>query len=173
MRQWFRISLHRSALCRSSAGSCSRPRFTCRRLASSFSSRWPPGSGVFSCTRTTFLTCEELGVLLAMDKVEGSVVSLIALAFAIVQAPCWCRSHMRLPRFVNCSGSSFLQVCTRRADAGVAGWVPGSCYQGVPSCLSLSRRASPCAQRVRPRQPRRLNVTTRADLAWWHSLLSY
>ena len=122
----------------------------------------------------TFATCEELGVPLAMDKVEGPAVSLTFLGIHLSSSP----PSVSLPREKIRALQGLLQEflstrCVRDMQAleSLVGHLVHAtkvCPLAKPFLGGLFQVLRGC----RPGQPRRLNVATRADLAWWHSLLS-
>ena len=123
----------------------------------------------------TFSTCEELGVPLAMDKVEGPVVSLTFLGIRLCSSPL----SVSLPRQKVAALRGLLREllsskCVRNVQMleSLVGYLVHAtkvCPLAKPFLGGLFQ----VLRGARPGQPRRLNVATRADLAWWHSLLSY
>ena len=123
----------------------------------------------------TFSTCEELGVPLAMDKVEGPVASLTFLGIRLCSSPL----SVSLPRekvtalcgllWELLSSKCIRDVQTLESLVGYLVHATKVCPLAKPFLGGLFQ----VLRGARPGQPRRLNVATRANLALWHSLLSY
>ena len=122
----------------------------------------------------TFATCEELRVPLAMDKVEGPAVSLTFLGIRLSSSPLSVSLPQEKVRALQGLLREFLSTrCVRdmRTLESLVGHLVHAtkvCPLAKPFLGGLFQVLRGC----RPGQPRRLNVATRADLAWWHSLLS-
>ena len=132
-----------------------------------------PGSG--ECTRALALTratCKELGVPLADDKIEGPTSSLTFLGIRLSSQPL----SVSLPQD---------KLALLRSKLGEL--LGAKCVRDRASLESLighlvhATKACPLGKAflsglfhtlhsLRPGQPRRLNVATRADIAWWHLL---
>ena len=108
----------------------------------------------------TFSTCKELGVPLTMDKVVGPVASLTFLGIRLCSSPL----SVWLPREKVCT-----DVQTLESLVGYLVHATKVCPLAKPFLGGLFQ----VLRGARPGHPRQLNVATRADLAWWHSLLSY
>ena len=108
----------------------------------------------------TFSTCKELGVPLAMDKVVGPVASLTFLGIRLCSSPL----SVWLPREKVCTDVQTLELLVGHLVHAT---------KGCPLTKPFLGRLFQVLRGTRPGHSRRLNVATRADLARWHSLLSY
>ena len=135
-----------------------------------------PGSHECShALATTFSTCEELRVPLAMDKVEGPATSLTFLGIRLCSSPL----SVSLPGEKITALRGLLQELLSSKyvrDVQMLESLVGYLVHATKVCLLAKPFLGGLFQvfrGARPGQPRRLNIATRADLAWWHSLLSY
>ena len=132
-----------------------------------------PGSRECSyALATTFSTCEELGVPLAMDKVEGSAASLNFLCIRLCSSPL----SVLLPSEKVVAPRKLLRELLSSKcvhDVQTLESLVGYLVHATKVCPLAKPFLGGLFQVLRLGQPRRLNVATRADLAWWHFILSY
>ena len=108
-----------------------------------------------------------------MNKVKGPAVSLTFLGIRLCSSPCRCHSHLRSPPFTDCCRAPLLKCVS---DVQTLEWLVGYLVHATkvgPLAKPFLGGLFQVLRGTRPGQPRRLNVATRADLAWWYSLLTY
>ena len=124
----------------------------------------------------TIATCAELGVPLAQEKIKGPSMSLTFLGICL----CSTLLLLSLPQDKVDSLCTMLQriVDSRSVhDAFALESLVGHLVHATKVCPLGKAFLSGLFQVLRGMQhsrgqPQRLNLATRADIAWWHSLLS-
>ena len=136
----------------------------------------PPGSPeCATALETVMLTCADLGVPLAMDKLEGPVPCLTFLGIEIDTAA----GVLRLPRdkFERMQATlgqwSSRRVCKRRELESLIGTLQHACKVIRPGRAFLRRLIDLLRISHRPHHHIRLNQQFRADLLWWQTFASH
>ena len=124
---------------------------------------------------TTFSTCEELGDPLATDKVEGPAASLPFLGIHLCSSPLSVSlPHKKVAALCRLLQELLSSKCVHDMQTleSLVGYLVHA-TKVCPLAKPFLGRLFQVLRGARPSQPRRRNVATRANSAWWHSLLSY
>ena len=136
----------------------------------------PPGSADCALALETVLQyCAELGVPLAMDKLEGPVPCLTFLGIDIDMVA----GILRLPRDkYDCMRAALKQwstqkVCQRKELESLIGTLQHACKVIRPGRSFLRRMIDLLRVTQCPHHHVHLNCQFRADLQWWHTFAAH
>ena len=162
---------------------CDRPQKYSRPLLTPWSgscaaegwSTWPGSPECATALETVMLACADLGVPLAMDKLEGLVPCLTFLGIKIDTMA----GVLRLPQDkFKCMRATLGQwssrrVCKRRELESLIGTQQHACKVIQPGRAFLRRLIDLLHVSHCPHHHIRLNQQFRADLLWWQTFASH